>query len=62
MRPVDLVCLIALAVGLFGAGRRLVPTPAAAEEPPAADSASSVRSTTMEFELLAGDKPAGKMA
>ena len=62
MRPLGLVCWIAIVLGMFGAGHRFVPTPAAAAEPPAADSASSVRSTTLEFELLADDKPAGKMA
>jgi hypothetical protein len=62
MRPLGLVCRIAIVLGMFGAGHRFVPAPAAAAEPPAADSASSVRSTTLEFELLADDKPAGKMA
>jgi hypothetical protein len=40
---------------------RVPPPLHAAEEPPAADAGSSVRSTTLEFELLADDKPAGKM-
>lgn len=62
MRPVGLICWIAIVLGMFGVGHRFVPTPAAAQEPPAADSASSVRSTALEFELLADDKPAGKMA
>jgi len=62
MRPVDLVCLIALVVGMFGAGYRFVRTDAAAAEGAAGDSGSSVRSTTLEFELLADDKPAGKMS
>jgi len=61
MRPIGLVCWIAIVLGMFGAGHRFVPTPAAAAEPPAGDAGSSVRSTTLEFELLADDKPAGKM-
>jgi len=62
MRPIGLVCWIAIVLGMFGAGYRFVRTDAAAAEGAAGDSGSSVRSTTMEFELLAGDKPAGKMA
>jgi hypothetical protein len=61
MRPVGLVCWIAIVVGLFGAGYRFARTDVAAAEEAGGDATSSVRSTTTEFELLRGDKPAGKM-
>ena len=61
MRPIGWVCLIVLVVGLFAAGHRFVPTSTAAAEE-AGGAGSSVRKTDVEFELLAGDKPAGKMA
>ena len=61
MRPLGLVCRIAIVLGMFGAGHRFVPAPAAAAEEAGGDAASSVRSTALEFELLADDKPAGKM-
>jgi len=62
MRPVGLVCRIAIVLGMFGAGHRFVPAPAAAAEEAGGDAGSSVRSTALEFELLADGKPAGKMA
>jgi hypothetical protein len=59
MRPLLLVSLAAM-IALATAAR--VPPPLhAAAEGVAADAASSVRTTTLEFELLADDKPAGKM-
>jgi len=57
MRPPLLVSLVAM-IALATAAR--VPPPLHAAEV-AGDAGSSVRSTTLEFELLAGDKPAGKM-
>jgi len=49
-------------IALATAARLLPPLRAAAAEEVAADAGSSVRSTALEFELLADDKPAGKMA
>jgi hypothetical protein len=61
MRSV-LLAFVAAMVLMAAAGTVARRTPAAAAEPPAGDAGSSVRSTTMEFELLAGDKPAGKLS
>jgi len=58
MRP-PLVVSLAAMIALATAAR--VPPPLHAAEA-AGDAGSSVRSTTMEFEVLADDKPAGKMA
>jgi hypothetical protein len=53
--------LVSLAAMIALATAARVPPPLHAAEP-AGDSGSSVRSTALEFELLADDKPAGKMS